>query len=234
MIDGLVKANLININSQISKTCTQSGRTASDVTLVAVSKFQDDGKIDEALRAGLRVFGENRVQEAESHWTARRAQYPDLQLHLIGPLQSNKTKDAVALFDVIESIDRVSIAEEIAKECTKQHKNPVCLIQVNTGNEPQKAGVSLDDLPALIQKCRDLKLNVQGLMCIPPVNDPAAFHFSLLKKLAARHRLPLLSMGMSADFEKAIRVGATHIRIGGALFGDRQESSSPPSLLSAS
>jgi pyridoxal phosphate enzyme (YggS family) len=234
MIDGLVKANLININSQISKTCTQSGRTASDVTLVAVSKFQDDGKIDEALSGGLRVFGENRVQEAESHWAARRAQYPDLQLHLIGPLQSNKTKDAVALFDVIESIDRVSIAEEMAKECTKQHKNPVCLIQVNTGNEPQKAGVSLDDLPSLIQKCRDLKLNVQGLMCIPPVNDPAVFHFALLKKLAARHHLALLSMGMSADFECAIKVGATHIRIGGALFGDRQESSSPPSLLSAS
>lgn len=234
MIDGLVKANLININSQISKTCTQSGRTASDVTLVAVSKFQDDGKIDEALSAGLRVFGENRVQEAESHWTARRVQYPDLQLHLIGPLQSNKTKDAVALFDVIESIDRVSIAEEIAKECAKQDKNPVCLIQVNTGNEPQKAGVSLDDLPSLIQKCRDLKLNVQGLMCIPPVNDPAVFHFALLKKLAARHHLALLSMGMSVDFEKAVRVGATHIRVGTALFGDRQESSSPRSLLSAS
>ena len=234
MIDGLVKANLININSQISKSCTQSGRTASDVTLVAVSKFQDDGKIDEALSGGLRIFGENRVQEAESHWMARRAQYPDLQLHLIGPLQSNKTKDAVALFDVIESIDRVSIAEEIVKECKKQHKNPVCLIQVNTGNEPQKAGVSLDDLPSLIQKCRDLKLNVQGLMCIPPVNTPPAFHFALLKKLAARHHLALLSMGMSADFECAIKVGATHIRIGGALFGDRQESSSPPSLLSAS
>lgn len=216
-----ISKNLSDINAQISKSCTDSGRKASDVTLVAVSKFQDDGKIDEALNAGLRVFGENRVQEAESHWEARRAKYPDLQLHLIGPLQSNKAKDAVALFDVIETIDRDSIAEEISKECLKQHKNPVCLIQVNIGNEDQKAGVLLDDLPALITKCQDLKLNLQGLMCIPPVDEPAAFHFSLLKKLAARYNLPLLSMGMSADFEKAIKVGATHIRVGTALFGDR-------------
>lgn len=216
-----VTSNLSDIKDTISKSCAQSGRKISDVTLVAVSKFQDDGKIDEALSAGLRVFGENRVQEAENHWEARRAQYPGLQLHLIGPLQSNKAKDAVALFDVIETIDRDSIADAIAKECDKQGKNPVCLIQVNTGNEDQKAGVSLDDLPALIAKCQELKLNVQGLMCIPPVNEPPAFHFSLLKKLAARHHLPLLSMGMSADFDKAIQVGATHIRVGTALFGER-------------
>ena len=216
-----VTSNLSEIRQTISKSCATSGRKISDVTLVAVSKFQDDGKIEEALGAGLRVFGENRVQEAESHWEARRAQYPDLKLHLIGSLQSNKTKEAVALFDVIETIDRTSIAEEIAKECAKQGKNPVCLIQVNTGNEDQKAGVSLDDLPALITKCQDLKLNLQGLMCIPPVNEPAAFHFSLLKKLAARHNLSLLSMGMSADFDKAIQVGATHIRVGTALFGER-------------
>ena len=216
-----ILTNLSEINSQISKSCAHSGRKISDVTLVAVSKFQDDGKIDEALSAGLRVFGENRVQEGMSHWEARRAQYPDLQLHLIGALQSNKAKDAVALFDVIETIDRDSIAIEVAKECAKQHKNPVCLIQVNMGNEDQKAGVSLDDLPALITKCQDLKLNLQGLMCIPPVAEPAAFHFSLLKKLAARYNLPLLSMGMSADFEKAIKVGATHIRVGTALFGER-------------
>ena len=216
-----VKENLIEINSKISKSCTQSGRKVDDVTLVAVSKFQDDGKIDEALSARLRVFGENRVQEAESHWAERRATYPDLQLHLIGPLQSNKARDAVSLFDVIETIDRDSIAEAIAKECSKQNKNPICLIQVNTGNEEQKAGVSLNDLPALIQKCQGLKLNIQGLMCIPPVNEPAAFHFALLKKLAARYNLPLLSLGMSADFEKAIKVGATHIRIGSALFGER-------------
>lgn len=217
-----VSSNLQDIKSLISKSCAHSGRKVDDVTLVAVSKFQDDGKIDEALNAGLRVFGENRVQEAETHWAARRTKYPDLQLHLIGPLQSNKAKDAVALFDVIETIDRVSIAEEIAKECTKQHKNPVCFIQVNTGGEEQKAGVSLDDLPSLITTCQNLKLNLQGLMCIPPVDEPAAFHFALLKKLSLRHNLPFLSMGMSADFEKAIKVGATHVRIGTALFGDRQ------------
>jgi pyridoxal phosphate enzyme (YggS family) len=216
-----VQENISEIKTKISKSCTHSGRKVDDVTLVAVSKFQDDGKIDEALNAGLRVFGENRVQEAESHWAERRATYPDLQLHLIGPLQSNKAKDAVALFDVIETIDRDSIVEAIAKECSKQNKNPICLIQVNTGNEEQKAGVSLNDLPALIKKCHDLKLNLQGLMCIPPVNEPAAFHFALLKKLAARHHLPLLSMGMSADFEKAIKVGATHIRVGSALFRER-------------
>lgn len=215
--------NFQSIKTKISKSCTHSGRKVGDVTLVAVSKFQDDRKIEEALNAGLRVFGENRVQEAESHWAERRTLYPDLQLHLIGPLQSNKAKDAVALFDVIETIDRVSIAEAIAKECDKQNKNPVCLIQVNTGNEEQKAGISLNDLPSLIKICRDLKLNIQGLMCIPPVNEPSAFHFALLKKLAARHNLPLLSMGMSADFEKAIKVGATHIRIGTALFGERQK-----------
>lgn len=216
-----ITKNLESIKSAISKSCAQSGRKMSDVTLVAVSKFQDDDKIEEALGAGLRAFGENRVQEAESHWAERRAQYPDLQLHLIGSLQSNKAKDAVALFDVIETIDRDSIAIEVAKECAKQGKNPVCMIQVNTGNEDQKAGVSLNDLPALIAKCQELKLNLQGLMCIPPVNEPAAFHFSLLKKLAARYNLPLLSMGMSADFEKAIQVGATHIRVGTALFGER-------------
>lgn len=216
-----ILSNLENIRISITEASNRSGRKSSDITLVAVSKFQDDGKIDEALAAGLRVFGENRVQEAESHWAARRAQYPDLQLHLIGPLQSNKAKDAVALFDVIETIDRESIATEISKECQKQNKNPVCLIQVNTGGEEQKAGVSLDDLPSLMKTCRELKLNLQGLMCIPPVNEPAAFHFALLKKLAARYNLPLLSMGMSADFEKAIKVGATHIRVGTALFGER-------------
>lgn len=217
-----ITENIQAINSKISKSCAQSGRKKSDVTLVAVSKFQNDGKIDEALNSGLRVFGENRVQEAESHWTTRRAKYPDLQLHLIGPLQSNKAKNAVALFDVIETIDRDSIAEAIAKECSQQNKNSICLIQVNTGGEDQKAGVSLADLPALIAKCQELKLNMQGFMCIPPVNEPAAFHFALLKKLAARYNLPLLSMGMSADFEKAIKVGATHIRIGSALFGERE------------
>lgn len=192
-----------------------------DVTLVAVSKMQEPQQIDEALASGLRVFGENRVQEAENHWAARRAQYPDLQLHLIGPLQTNKVKDALALFDVIETVDRPALVGEIAKTAAKMGKNPVCFIQVNTGNEPQKAGCSLDELPALVSYCRDHGLTLKGLMCIPPVFDPPAFHFALLKKLGQRYNLPFLSMGMSADFEKALDLGATHIRVGTALFGER-------------
>ena len=216
-----VTQNLVTLREAIAKSCERSSRSPEGVTLVAVSKFQDDGKIGEALGCGLRVFGENRVQEAESHWQERRAQYPDLQLHLIGSLQTNKAKEAGALFDVIETIDRADIADAIAKECQKQSKNPVCFIQVNTGAEPQKSGVALDELPSLVALCRDLRLNIQGLMCIPPVNEPPAFHFSLLKKLAGRYGLPLLSMGMSADFDRGIEVGATHIRIGTLLFGDR-------------
>lgn len=216
-----IKDNLDQIRAEIQKACEISGRRAKEVTLVAVSKFQDRTALEDALHAGLRIFGENRVQEAKTHWEECRAQYPDLCLHLIGPLQTNKAKEAVAMFDVIETVDRPDIVEALAKECQKQGKNPVCFIQVNTGEEVQKAGVSLDDLPALISMCRASGLNLQGLMCIPPVDDPAAFHFALLKKLAARHQLPLLSMGMSADFEKAIKVGATHIRVGTALFGAR-------------
>ena len=213
--------NLTLIHQNIEKSCSLSHRPSGDVTLIAVSKMQDEGKIDAALALGLRVFGENRVQEAEKHWSERKKHHPDLQLHLIGPLQTNKAGDAVALFDVIETIDRPDIADALAKECQKQGKNPLCFIQVNTGNEPQKAGVNLTDLPALIQHCRDVRLNVQGLMCIPPVGEPPAFHFALLKKLAVRHQLPLLSMGMSGDYERAIELGATHVRIGTALFGER-------------
>lgn len=217
----IISDNLIAIQSDISKSCAHSGRKTSDVTLVAASKFQEDGALDAALSAGLRVFGENRVQEAETHWTVRRTIYPDLKLHLIGPLQTNKAKDAVALFDVIETIDRIDVADAIAKECSKQAKSPVCFIQVNTGDEPQKAGVSLGDLSALIAHCRALNLNIQGLMCIPPADEPPAFHFALLKKLTAKHNLACLSMGMSADYERGIELGATHIRIGTALFGAR-------------
>lgn len=216
-----INDTLTQIHMDIHKACKISGRKPAEITLVAVSKFQDEARLDEALHAGLRVFGENRVQEAKTHWAERRAQYPDLCLHLIGPLQTNKAKEAVALFDVIESIDRPDIVEAIAKESRIQNKTPVCFIQVNTGGEAQKAGVSLDDLPALVEMCRGAGINLQGLMCIPPVDEPAAFHFALLKKLAARYQLPLLSMGMSADFDKAIKVGATHIRVGTALFGER-------------
>lgn len=190
--------------------------------LIAVSKQQDNAALDDALATGLRVFGENRVQEAYEHWAHRRAQFPDLELHLIGPLQSNKAKEAVTLFDVIHTIDRVSIIDALSHEMQKQQKNLPCFIQVNTGDEPQKAGVSPADLPALLSHARAKNLNIIGLMCIPPVNDAAGIHFTFLKKLAVRHGLSRLSMGMSDDFETAIKCGSTHIRVGSALFGARK------------
>ncbi len=217
-----ITSRLKEINNSISSVCAALEREAKWVTMVAVSKFQEDDKITEALNAGLRVFGENRVQEAQKHWESQRHAFPDLELHLIGPLQTNKAEDAVALFDVIETIDRPDIADAVAKASSKLHKNPFCFIQVNTGNEPQKSGVSIDNLPELLQHCRNINLDVKGLMCIPPVDEPPAFHFALLNKLATRHNLPYLSMGMSGDYERAIEAGATHIRIGTALFGERK------------
>ncbi len=189
--------------------------------LIAVSKQQDDALLSEALGLGLRVFGENRVQEAIQHWSEKRAQYPDLELHLIGPLQSNKVRDAIALFDVIHTIDRPSIIDALSVEMQKQNKNIPCFIQVNTGNEPQKAGVSPQELPELLDYARTKNINVVGLMCIPPVHDAAGIHFTFLKKLARRHGLQNLSMGMSDDYEVAVKAGATHIRVGSALFGAR-------------
>ncbi len=193
----------------------------SAVTLVAVSKMQTDDRIDAALEAGQRVFGENRVQDAVERWAHRRTSYMDLSLHLIGSLQTNKVHDAVALFDVIETIDRPKLADAVLNEMQKQDRKIDCLIQVNTGDETQKSGVSLNELPALLDHCRTIGLPVSGLMCIPPVNEPAALHFALLKKLATRYALKNLSMGMSGDFEKAIALGATHVRIGTGVFGDR-------------
>ncbi len=193
-----------------------------DVNLVAVSKYQPDQKIQTALDAGHRIFGENRVQEAYKHWQSRRDQYSDLQLHLIGPLQSNKTAEAVALFDVIESVDREKIARALAKEMDKQDRHLPCYIQVNTGEEPQKAGILPADLPAFLTLCRDeCGLNIVGLMCIPPVDEPAAVHFAFLHKLASENGLPKLSMGMSNDYDQAVDLGATSVRVGSALFGDR-------------
>lgn len=192
-----------------------------DTTLVAVSKMQPDDRIDAALDVGQRIFGENRVQDAIERWTHRRASFSDLSLRLIGPLQTNKVGDAVMLFDVIETIDRVKLADAVLDEMRKQDKKIDCLIQVNTGDETQKSGVSLNDLPVLLDHCRAIGLPVSGLMCIPPVNEPAGLHFALLKKLAARHALKNLSMGMSADFEKALALGATHLRIGTGVFGPR-------------
>lgn len=189
--------------------------------MVAVSKMQPDDRVDEILAAGQRVFGENRVQEATSRWAARRALYPDLELHLIGPLQTNKVREAVALFDVIQTLDRVRLADALCAEMTAQGRHLPCFIQVNTGDEAQKAGVAIDALPDLLAHARGIGLKITGLMAIPPLHEPPALHFALLKKLARQHKLPHLSMGMSSDFEKAVALGATHIRIGSALFGGR-------------
>ncbi len=188
---------------------------------MAVSKVQPEDRIEDALTAGLRVFGENRVQEALGRWATRRAIYPDLKLHLIGPLQSNKVEDAMALFDVIETVDRPKLVETLAKLAGAGNKLPKLLVQVNTGEEEQKAGVAPRDLPALLNLCAAHRLPIEGLMCIPPENEEPAMHFALLAKLARRHGLGILSMGMSGDFEAAIKFGATHVRVGSALFGTR-------------
>jgi pyridoxal phosphate enzyme (YggS family) len=190
--------------------------------LIAVSKMQPDEKIEAMLATGQRLFGENRVQEAEAHWATRRAAYPDLELHLIGPLQTNKAADAVALFDVIETLDREKLARALAKAMAAAGRWLPVFVQVNTGEEPQKAGVHPDGLAALLEVAvKDCGLDVQGLMCIPPVDEPAGPHFALLAKLARAHGLAGLSMGMSGDYELAARFGATHVRVGSALFGAR-------------
>ncbi len=198
---------------------------ASDrpVQLVAVTKTQPDAALDAILATGQRVFGENRVQEAQAHWQDRLEEFNDLQLRLIGPLQTNKAEDAIALFDVIETLDREKLAAALARACEKLGRSPKILIQVNTGNEPQKSGVLVEELSDLY-KCatESYGLNVVGLMCIPPVGEPAGPHFALLKKLADDLGLAQLSMGMSSDFEVAAAFGATHIRVGSALFGARK------------
>lgn len=197
-------------------------RPEGSVRLVAVSKTFDADAIRPVLDAGQRLFGENRVQEAEGKWPSLREAFPDTILHLIGPLQSNKAKNAVALFDAIESVDRPKIAKAIAREADSQGRQPDVFLQINTGEEPQKAGVLPEEADAFIAEARDvLELPVKGLMCIPPVDEPPAPHFMLLAKIAERNGLTGLSMGMSADFETAIRFGATHIRVGSAIFGAR-------------
>ncbi len=190
---------------------------------MAVSKKQPAELIQAALNAGHRLFGENRVQEAQVHWAELRQDYPDLRLHLIGPLQTNKVKEAIALFDVIETVDREKLARVLAKEMEKQGRHLPCFIQVNTGEEEQKAGIILADLAAFHEFCvKECGLDIQGLMCIPPVEEPAALHFALLAKLAKGLGLAELSMGMSGDFEKAIPLGATYIRVGTGVFGARE------------
>jgi pyridoxal phosphate enzyme (YggS family) len=213
---------LAEVRQHIAAAARAAGRDPAAVTLVAVSKTHGADRVRELLDAGQRVFGENRVQEAEEKFPALKAGYPDLKLHLIGPLQTNKAREAVALFDVIESVDRERLAATLAKEMARGGRRPDCYIQVNTGEEPQKAGVLPAEVDAFVSVCRDThKLPIMGLMCIPPVDEEPAPHFALLAKMAARNGLATISMGMSADYETAIRLGATHVRVGTALFGQR-------------
>ena len=222
MTDGDAVDRLREVEQRIARATRDSGRPLSSVQLVAVSKTFEAGDIAPVIAAGQRVFGENRVQEAQNKWPALRDATPDLTLHLIGPLQSNKARDAVALFDVIETVDRPKIAEALADAVAKVGRAPRLLVQVNTGAEPQKAGVLPEDADGLIADCRDrLGLPVEGLMCIPPADEQASPHFALLAVIAKRNGLKLLSMGMSGDFELGIQLGATHVRVGSAIFGHR-------------
>jgi pyridoxal phosphate enzyme (YggS family) len=210
------------VEQEIARACKDANRDRSSVTLIAVSKTFDADAITPVIKAGQCVFGENRVQEAKAKWPGLMSAYPGLSLHLIGPLQSNKTKEAVALFDAIHSVDRASLCQALAKEVNSQKKQPLLFVQLNTGEEPQKAGVAPSDADAFIASCRDnYGLTISGLMCIPPVNEAPAPHFALTAKIAARNGLKNLSMGMSADFATAIQFGATHIRVGSAIFGHR-------------
>ncbi|NWG53566.1 MAG: YggS family pyridoxal phosphate-dependent enzyme [Hydrogenophilaceae bacterium] len=207
---------------RIAAAARKAGRDPGAIALVAVSKQQPDDRVDAVLSTGQRLFGENRVQEAKARWRARRELYPDLRLRLIGPLQTNKAADAVAFFDAIDSLDREKLARALADAAQKQGRCPEILIQVNTGEEPQKAGVPPSDADAFIRAARETyALPIKGLMCIPPVEEEPAMHFALLAKIAARNGLSQLSMGMSDDYETAIRFGATQVRVGSALFGPR-------------
>ena len=207
---------------RIAAAAKDSGRGPADITLTAISKVQPDARVEAMLAAGQRVFGENRVQEAQGRWAARRAQFPDLELRLVGPLQTNKAEDAVALFDVIETLDRPRLAAALSAAMAKTGRRPVIYVQVNTGEEPQKAGVAPGEADAFIAAVRrDHDLDLRGVMCIPPVGEPPGPHFALLAKIAKRNGLAEISAGMSGDFETAIRFGATHVRVGSALFGER-------------
>ncbi|MCW5726329.1 YggS family pyridoxal phosphate-dependent enzyme [Parvibaculum sp.] len=221
--DAIASANrLAAIRSRIADAAREAGRAAQEVTLVAVSKTFDAETIVPLIGAGQRVFGENRVQEAAAKWPALKERYADIELHLIGPLQTNKLDDALQLFDVFHTLDREKLAVALVKARDKGAVLPRLFVQVNTGDEPQKAGVAPADTDAFLARCRDeWQLDVQGLMCIPPLDEEPALHFALLEKLARRNGLTKLSMGMSGDFEKAIALGATHVRVGSALFGAR-------------
>jgi pyridoxal phosphate enzyme (YggS family) len=218
-----ITAALAEVKARIAESAAAAGRAAASVTLVAVGKTHPAEAVAEAIAAGQRVFGENRVQEAKAKFPGLKAAHPDLELHLIGPLQSNKVRDAVALFDVIETVDRPKLARALADEITRSGRSPRVLVQVNTGREPQKAGVDPDQADALVALCRDTYgLRVEGLMCIPPGDQDPEPHFRLLAEIAGRNGLTVLSMGMSGDYPQAVRHGATHVRVGSAIFGHRE------------
>lgn len=217
-----IAATLAAVRRVLDEAAAEVGRASAAVTLIAVSKTQPVEALAAALAAGQRVFGENRVQEAKAKWPAFRAEHPDLELHLIGPLQTNKVREAVALFDVIQTLDRPKLAAALAEEMARTGRRPRCCIEVNTGEEPQKAGVLPAEVDAFVAACRDdLGLPVVGLMCIPPADEEPAMHFALLTDMARRNNLPMVSMGMSGDYPLAVRLGSTHVRVGTAIFGSR-------------
>jgi pyridoxal phosphate enzyme (YggS family) len=214
---------LAAVRREIEEACRAAGRDPATVTLVAIAKTFPAAAIADVVAAGQTVFGENRVQEAKAKWPALKERHPGLQLHLVGPLQSNKVKEALTLFDAIHAVDRPSLCAALAKEVAKQGRQPQLFVEVNTGAEPQKAGVLPEQADAFLARCRDeYGLRIEGLMCIPPFDEPPTPHFALLAKIAKRNGLPSLSMGMSADFPRAIEFGATHVRVGTAIFGERK------------
>jgi PLP dependent protein len=216
-------ARLQSVHQKIAEACKQAQREPASVTLVAVSKTFGPEAIMPVLEAGQRVFGENRVQEAKAKWPALKEHHGDLSLHLVGPLQSNKAREAVALFDAIHSVDRDSLCAALAKEIARAGRAPLLFAEINTGGEPQKAGVLPQAADEFLRRCRETHgLAIAGLMCLPPLDEPPAPHFALTAKIARRHGLKLLSMGMSADFAQAIAFGATHVRVGTAIFGERR------------
>ncbi|MFZ9079535.1 MAG: YggS family pyridoxal phosphate-dependent enzyme [Alphaproteobacteria bacterium] len=214
--------NLKAVQATISQAAIDAGRNPNDINLIGVSKEQPAERIDASLAAGLRVYGENRVQEAEIRWVKRRRKFSGLELHLIGPLQTNKVRSAVRLFDVIQTVDRERLAYTLSRIMAEEGRNLPCFVQVNTGEEEQKAGISPGDTDAFVRTCIDqYSLNIVGLMCIPPAADVAAPHFAFLQQMADQLNLPYTSMGMSSDYPAAVELGATHVRVGSAIFGNR-------------
>ncbi len=212
---------LADIQHRLETACHAAGRAPQEVELIAVSKVQPNARVEVVLAEGYRIFGENRVQEAQGKWPDFKAKFQGVKLHLIGPLQSNKVKPAMSLFDAIHTLDREKLARRIATEAQAAGHCPALFIQVNTGEEPQKAGVLPADVDAFVETCQGFDLKINGLMCIPPSDEEPSMHFALLAKMAKRNGLSGLSMGMSSDFESAIALGATHVRVGSAIFGER-------------